>query len=111
MASISLRRTKEKALVGLPSKKVETYFVDLSGEERDVYDKMEAEAKKVIRQYISSGDVIKNYSSVLSVLLRIRQVCNDLSLCPLEIKELLPTLEGNCLHFYIYFHYTPLFLH
>lgn len=93
MASISLRRTKEKALVGLTSKKVETYFVDLSVEERDVYDKMEAEAKKVISQYISSGKVIRNYPSVLSILLRIRQVCNDLSLCPLEIKELLPTLE------------------
>nr|XP_027070025.1 putative SWI/SNF-related matrix-associated actin-dependent regulator of chromatin subfamily A member 3-like 1 [Coffea arabica] len=93
MAAISLRRTKDKALVGLPSKSVETLLVDLSAEERDVYDKMESEARKVITHYISGDTLVRNYSTVLSILVRLRQVCNALALCPPDIRELLPSLE------------------
>ena len=95
MAAISLRRTKDKALVGLPSKSVETLLEDLSAEERDVYDKMESEARKVITHYISGDTLVRNYSTVLSILVRLRQVCNALALCPPDLRELLPSLEGN----------------
>uniref|UniRef100_A0A0D3EHS5 SNF2 N-terminal domain-containing protein n=1 Tax=Brassica oleracea var. oleracea TaxID=109376 RepID=A0A0D3EHS5_BRAOL len=47
MATISLRRTKEKSLIGLPPKTVGTCYVDLSPEERQLYDHMEGEAKDV----------------------------------------------------------------
>ena len=94
MATISLRRM-ERVLTGLPSKSVETLIVDLSDEERDVYDKMEAEARRIIKHYVSGESLVKTYSTLLSILVRLRQVCNSLDLCPPDIRELLPALEGK----------------
>lgn len=96
MATISLRRTKDKALVGLPSKTVETYYIELSGEERELYDQMEGEAKGVIQGYINAGSLTTNYSTVLCIILRLRQICNSLALCPSDLRSLLPSnsIEG-----------------
>lgn len=97
MATISLRRTKEKGLVGLPSKSIEICFVDLREEERRVYDQMEEEAKKIVKGYLSNESVMRNYSTVLSILVRLRQICTDLALCPADLRALLPQsqIEGN----------------
>ncbi|XP_065853567.1 putative SWI/SNF-related matrix-associated actin-dependent regulator of chromatin subfamily A member 3-like 1 [Euphorbia lathyris] len=89
MATISLRRTKDKGVIGLPSKTVETYFVDLSEEERELYDQMEEEAKGVLQGFIGAGSL--NYSTLLCVILRLRQVCNGLALCPSDLRNLLPS--------------------
>lgn len=89
MATISLRRTKDKGLIGLPPKTIETRFVDLSGEERELYDQIEGEAKNLFQCYIDSGSLMRNYSAVLSILLRLRQICIDLALCPSDLKSLL----------------------
>ncbi|XP_059277502.1 putative SWI/SNF-related matrix-associated actin-dependent regulator of chromatin subfamily A member 3-like 1 [Lycium ferocissimum] len=91
MSTMSLRRTKEKALTGLPSKSIETFFVELSGEEREIYDQMESEAKKIVNQYISSDSSMKKYWTVLSVIVRLRQICIDLALCPSDLRSLLPS--------------------
>lgn len=103
MATISLRRTKDKGLIGLPPKTIETYYVELSGEERELYDKMEGEAKNVLRNYIDAGSVMRNYSTVLSIILRLRQICTDLALCPSDLKSLLPSnhIEGIGKGFYV----------
>ncbi|KAF8398205.1 hypothetical protein HHK36_017131 [Tetracentron sinense] len=97
MATISLRRTKEKGLIGLPSKTVETHFVELSVEEREQYEQMEAEAKNVVQDYIYANSVVRNYSTVLGIILRLRQICNDVALCPSDIRSLLPSnnIEGG----------------
>ncbi|KAK9929275.1 hypothetical protein M0R45_026379 [Rubus argutus] len=91
MATISLRRTKDKGLIGLPPKTIKTCYVELSGEERELYDKMEGEAKNVLRKYIDAGSLMRNYSTVLSIILRLRQICTDLALCPSDLKSLLPS--------------------
>ncbi|KAL7134254.1 hypothetical protein ABFS83_11G014300 [Erythranthe nasuta] len=93
MATISLRRTKDKAMVGLPTKIIETFLVNLHEEERKVYDQMEDEAGKIVKNYISDESVVKNYSNVLSILLRLRQICSDLSLCPADLRALLPSSQ------------------
>ncbi|GAB2267116.1 hypothetical protein Dimus_002101 [Dionaea muscipula] len=90
MATISFRRTKDKNLVGLPSKSVETCFVELSSEERELYDQLELEAKAVVRSYIHTESVTRNYTTVLTLILRLRQICTDMALCPHDIKSLLP---------------------
>ncbi|XP_059668298.1 putative SWI/SNF-related matrix-associated actin-dependent regulator of chromatin subfamily A member 3-like 1 [Cornus florida] len=90
MATISLRRTKDKAVIGLPNKSIETCFVELSVEERELYDQMEGEARSVVRDYIYADRVMSNYSTVLSIILRLRQICTDLALCPSDIRSLLP---------------------
>ncbi|CAL9760025.1 unnamed protein product [Musa acuminata subsp. burmannicoides] len=96
VGTISLRRTKaaengSKGLVGLPSKTIETCFVELSAEEREQYDRLESEAQNTIREYIDADTVLHNYSTVLHIILRLRQICNDVSLCPSDIKSFLPS--------------------
>ncbi|KAF3561810.1 hypothetical protein DY000_02019743, partial [Brassica cretica] len=88
MATISLRRTKEKSSIGLPPKTVGTCYVELSAEERQLYDHMEGEAKGVVQNLINSGSLMRNYSTVLSIILRLRQLCDDISLCPPELRSL-----------------------
>lgn len=94
MASISLRRMKgthngSNSLVGLPPKTVETCLVELSSEEREQYEKMESEAKSTLREYINADTVLRNYSTVLHIILRLRQICNNVALCPSDLKSLL----------------------
>lgn len=97
MATLSLRRLKENCLIGLPSKTIETCYVNLSEEEREVYDKMEGEAQGIVKGYISDENMAMNYTTILSILVRLRQICTHLSLCPSDIKSLLPTskIEGK----------------
>ncbi|XP_028761472.1 putative SWI/SNF-related matrix-associated actin-dependent regulator of chromatin subfamily A member 3-like 1 isoform X2 [Neltuma alba] len=91
MATISLRRTKDKALVGLPPKTVETCFVELLEEERKLYDQIESRAKNIVAGYFNDGSITRNYSTVLGIILRLRQICTDMALCPSDIKSLLPS--------------------
>ncbi|XP_072975631.1 putative SWI/SNF-related matrix-associated actin-dependent regulator of chromatin subfamily A member 3-like 1 [Typha angustifolia] len=96
LGAISLRRTKTAQngkgnLVALPPKIVETYFVDLSAEERERYDVMESEAQNTVREYMNADTVLHNYSTVLHIILRLRQICNDVALCPSDITSLLPS--------------------
>ncbi|KAL4203337.1 hypothetical protein AMTRI_Chr01g127380 [Amborella trichopoda] len=96
MGTISLRRTKDvqddrKSLVGLPPKTVEIHFVELSAEERMLYEQMETNAKNVVSEYIDSGSAVRNYSTVLHIILRLRQICDDSTLCPSDITRLLPS--------------------
>ncbi|XP_050233728.1 putative SWI/SNF-related matrix-associated actin-dependent regulator of chromatin subfamily A member 3-like 1 [Mercurialis annua] len=91
MATISLRRTKDKGLVGLPSKTVETCYVELSQEECEMYDQMEGEAKGVVQSFINTDSLTRNYSTVLCIILRLRQICNDPALCPSDLRALLPS--------------------
>lgn len=96
MATISLRRTKDKALPGLPKKTMETCLIDLFPEERRLYDQMEAEAKNIVRKCIQGGSLMENYTTILSVILRLRQICISMALCPPDLKSILPaeTIEG-----------------
>ncbi|KAF5178114.1 Dna repair protein rad5 [Thalictrum thalictroides] len=90
MATISLRRVKDNTLVGLPPKTIETCFVELSAQERDLYDQIEFEAKNLVQAYMRVGSVMRNFSTVLTIILRLRQICDDATLYP-DIKSLLPT--------------------
>ncbi|KAF3790759.1 SWI/SNF-related matrix-associated actin-dependent regulator of chromatin subfamily A member 3-like 1 [Nymphaea thermarum] len=89
MGTITLRRTKN--LISLPPKMVEISYVDLSMDERELYDKMELDAKTIVQEYIHLNSVLRNYSTVLLILLRLRQICDDVSLCPGDIGSLFPS--------------------
>ncbi|GMJ12165.1 hypothetical protein like AT5G05130 [Hibiscus trionum] len=91
MASISLRRTKGNNLVGLPPKTLQTCYVELSVEERELYDQIEGKAKSVIEEFISNGSLVRNYSTVLGILLRLRQICTSLALLPPDLRALFPS--------------------
>ncbi|KAI6673682.1 hypothetical protein NL676_001588 [Syzygium grande] len=91
MATISLRRTKNKSLIGLPQKTIETCYVELSHEERELYDQMEREAKSAVQECIDAGSLMRNYTTVLGIILRLRQICISMALCPPDLKSLLPS--------------------
>ncbi|WOH06344.1 hypothetical protein DCAR_0625770 [Daucus carota subsp. sativus] len=91
VATISLRRTKDKDLTGLPPKIMEICYFDLSAEERELYERMEGEAKSVVQDYITSDKFTSNYTTVLSIILRLRQICTDVALCPTDLFASLST--------------------
>ncbi|KAK4757358.1 hypothetical protein SAY87_018659 [Trapa incisa] len=90
MATISLRRTKDRALAGLPKKTVETCLIDLGREERCLYNQMEADAQNFVRRCIQAGTLTQSYTTVLSILLRLRQICISVALCPPDLQSILP---------------------
>ncbi|XP_075097971.1 putative SWI/SNF-related matrix-associated actin-dependent regulator of chromatin subfamily A member 3-like 1 [Nicotiana tabacum] len=59
---------------------------------------MESEAKRIVKQYISSDSSMKNYWTVLSVIVRLRQICIDLALCPSDLRSLLPSNKIGDVH-------------
>ncbi|KAK7336429.1 hypothetical protein VNO77_16970 [Canavalia gladiata] len=91
MGAIALRRTKEEGLVGLPPKTVETLYVELSFEERQLYDLVKERTKTLLMGFVQNDSLVPHYSSVLSMILRLRQICTDLNLCPSDLKSLLPS--------------------
>lgn len=98
MKAIALRRTKDmqvdgKRLVELPRKTISMHYVDLSPEDREVYDKVEEIGKEVIEGYMRSGTVLQNYATVLQIILRLRQICDHAGLCPAYTEML--TAELN----------------
>lgn len=87
MSAIALRRTKDmqqdgKMIIELPPKKVTVQLVDFSDEERDLYGQWELEGQRLIGNLVENGTFSQNYSSILVVLLRLRQICDHSSLCP-----------------------------
>lgn len=87
MGTLSLRRTKDKTVIGLPPKTIHTCHVELSVEERKLYDEMESEAKSFVANFIAKGSVTHNYSTVLSIILRLRQICTHTELVPADIRS------------------------
>ncbi|KAG6879839.1 hypothetical protein C0992_010797 [Termitomyces sp. T32_za158] len=83
-----LRRMKDttmdgKRLIELPERKVSLVRLQFSKEERDVYKMVEAGAQANFNRFLKAGTVLKNYTQVLVLLLRLRQVCSH----PLLIQE------------------------
>lgn len=85
---------------------MEICYFDLSAEERELYERMEGEAKSVVQDYITADKFTSNYTTVLSIILRLRQICTDVALCPTDLFASLSTsnIEGTlcCLLFYLY---------
>ncbi|KAG2189262.1 hypothetical protein INT44_004404 [Umbelopsis vinacea] len=80
MKAISLRRTKDgtidgKPLLVLPARRVHITHVEFSDDERNFYDYLRAKAQAKFSKYMDSGTVMRHYSSVLVLILRLRQAC------------------------------------
>ncbi|KAL6854240.1 SNF2 family N-terminal domain-containing protein [Trichoderma novae-zelandiae] len=80
LKAIMLRRKKDSELDGkpilvLPAKTEHVIYADLSKDERDYYDQLEKASRVTFNKYLREGSVGKNYSSILVLLLRLRQAC------------------------------------
>ncbi|KAJ6778734.1 TRANSCRIPTION TERMINATION FACTOR 2-RELATED [Salix koriyanagi] len=91
MATISLRRIRDKVSVGLPSKTKETVSFELSEEERELYNQMEADSRNVVGYFITANKLRSRYMSVLFSVIQLRQLCSDSALCSMDLRSLLPS--------------------
>ncbi|KAJ7770573.1 SNF2 superfamily protein [Mycena metata] len=65
-----------KRLIELPEKIVQLVSLEFSKEERDIYSQVETMQQAKFNRYLRAGTVLKNYASVLVMLLRLRQLCS-----------------------------------
>ncbi|KIK70117.1 hypothetical protein GYMLUDRAFT_255303 [Collybiopsis luxurians FD-317 M1] len=75
-----LRRKKDskldgKILIELPPKDITLQRLEFSEEEREIYDAVEKRMQTQFNRFLKAGTVLKNYSTVLVLLLRLRQCC------------------------------------
>ncbi|MCL7022125.1 hypothetical protein MKW94_024114 [Papaver nudicaule] len=93
--TISLRRLKSDCLVKLPPKAVETFFLELSDEERVRYDQKELDSKEIVQTYIRHGRAVAQYTSVLATVQRLRELY--VSKNPELLQKLFSTLREDYL--------------
>ena len=89
VGSIALRRTKTTmrngaSLVSLPPKEVYIVPVELEDAAKAKYKRWEDAGRSIIAQHLGAGTLMANYTAVLEVLLRLRQICCDPSLVKTE---------------------------
>ncbi|XP_066266289.1 helicase-like transcription factor [Branchiostoma lanceolatum] len=93
MGNLAMRRTKTqrvegRPLVELPPRTVFIQHVEMSADEREVYDAMATEGKVTVGRYFREGSVLTHYADVLAVLLRLRQLCCHPSLVAQALQSL-----------------------
>jgi len=77
-----LRRTKDmrtpqgEALVPLPPKTIEVEQVELSKNEREVYQHIFARVKRTFNSNVEAGTLMKSYTTIFAQILRLRQSCD-----------------------------------
>ncbi|KKK13816.1 hypothetical protein ARAM_005373 [Aspergillus rambellii] len=76
-----LRRTKTmktpegEPLVPLPKRTIEIEEIELSEQEREIYDYIYTRAKQTFNTNIKAGTLLKSFSTIFAQLLRLRQTC------------------------------------
>jgi SNF2 family DNA or RNA helicase len=78
--AIMLRRMKSsvvdgKPIVQLPPKTEDVDHVVFSADELSFYQTLESKSRVIVSKYLREGTVGKNYSNILTLLLRLRQAC------------------------------------
>ncbi|KAH8918379.1 hypothetical protein BT69DRAFT_1247622 [Atractiella rhizophila] len=91
--STTLRRTKDmkdkhgKTLVPLPELTFLTDRVKLDAMTRALYDEVDFAVSEAFRELVARGEANRHYTSVLTFLLRLRQIACDPVLCPQSFIE------------------------
>ncbi|KAL2830027.1 DNA repair protein rad5 [Aspergillus cavernicola] len=76
-----LRRTKTmktpegEPLVPLPKRTIDIAEVELSDQEREIYNHIFTRAKQTFNTNVEAGTLLKSYSTIFAQLLRLRQTC------------------------------------
>ncbi|ORY23357.1 SNF2 family N-terminal domain-domain-containing protein [Naematelia encephala] len=85
LKAIMLRRTKDatiggKPILNLPERIVQVVQCDFDNEERAFYDALQTQTALTFNKFMKAGTAMANYTSVLTLLLRLRQACDHPSL-------------------------------
>ncbi|ODM22578.1 hypothetical protein SI65_00167 [Aspergillus cristatus] len=80
LKAVLLRRTKYskidgKPILQLPPRVSEKVYGIFSEDERELYTSLETQTQVTFNKYLKAGTVGRNYSSILVLLLRLRQAC------------------------------------
>ncbi|KAI7830558.1 SNF2 family N-terminal domain-containing protein [Gamsiella multidivaricata] len=80
LKAVCLRRTKKctvdgRPILQLPDRNVDRVATPFSDEERAFYAALEHRTRERFNAYVKAGTVMKNYSNILVLLLRLRQAC------------------------------------
>ncbi|KAK3829267.1 MAG: SNF2 family N-terminal domain-containing protein [Benniella sp.] len=80
LKAVCLRRTKKcqvdgKPILDLPERNVVQLSTPFSDDERAFYHALEQRTRERFNAYVRAGTVMKNYSNILVLLLRLRQAC------------------------------------
>ena len=76
-----MRRTKDmrtpdgEALVPLPPRSIEIEEIEMSKQEREVYDYIFTRAKRTFNSTMEAGTLLKSYTTIFAQILRLRQSC------------------------------------
>lgn len=92
MSSICLRRRKtdtldDAPLVTLPDRNVSVDTHSFSAEEKEFYEALERRVQLEFNKYVRAGTVMKNYTNVLVLLLRLRQAACHPRLVAKDFEE------------------------
>ncbi len=110
LAPLILRRTKDEVASELPPKTILVHPIDLSTEQKDLYETVRATMDKQVRQAIAARGLEQSHIVFLDALLKLRQICCDPRLLAMKeaqslssakldyLGDLLETLleEGRC---------------
>lgn len=80
MKVITLRRTKSQMVDGqplldLPTRTDHKRVLELSMNERQLYQRMESRAKQTVDQIVQENKIMKSYAHILQAILKLRQIC------------------------------------
>jgi len=84
--NISIRRTKQhkvnnKSVVDLPPKNIYVQYIEMSEEERKLYETFKNEGKAILERYVTENKLSSSYAHMLVILMRLRQLCCHPKLC------------------------------
>ncbi|MCX7277150.1 MAG: DEAD/DEAH box helicase [Burkholderiales bacterium] len=82
-----LRRTKALVAHELPPKVETVMRVELAGAQADLYETIRLSTEKAVREALSGKGLAKSHITILDALLKLRQVCCDPRLLPLEAAQ------------------------
>ncbi|GJP90012.1 hypothetical protein CBS115989_17 [Aspergillus niger] len=97
MTTICLRRRKDMNFVNLrlPPLTSRILRIKFHTHEQEKYDMFQSEAKGMLLDFKFKDKSNTNYSHLLEVILRLRQVCNHWALCKNRLDKLADLLENN----------------
>ncbi|GJJ11146.1 hypothetical protein Clacol_005377 [Clathrus columnatus] len=100
LKAVMLRRLKDmeengEPLVKLPPKTLEIVECSFDDDEREFYTSVETKALETMKKFEQDNAVMKNYSAILLLLLRLRQACNHPCLVSKDYKQDMDALESR----------------
>ena len=84
VAPFILRRTKDQVARELPAKTEIVRAVELEGEQRELYESIRIAAHTQVREAIAERGMARSTVAILDALLKLRQVCCDPRLVPMD---------------------------